>query len=396
MATELKKYFPMLRERKEVLAEIEKSEKLRTKFESWEPEQQEEFLDICSGAKGMKFLYDGFFKEILNPEYVPERFNDFLSCMLCQKVRVLKVLPGDSTRIASESSLLITDIVVELADGSIANVEMQKVGYLFPGQRCACYSADLLLRQYKRVREEKKKKFVYRDIRNVYTIVLFEKSPVEFHRYPGQYYHMFDQRSDTGLKLELLQKYIFIPLDIFRESQQNKSIKKKLEAWLTLLSFDEPEKIIALIEKYPEFRKIYEEGCEICRNTERVMEMFSKELYELDKNTVQYMIDEMQDTIDAQKETLGKQRTEIDAQKEMINKMEQEKEKILKENEEAQRKNLAQMQMERENAIIGTINLLRTMNVPEEEIIRQVCGLYRIGEEQAEKYFDDGDLASDK
>lgn len=383
MATELKKYFPMLRERKEVLAEIEKSEKLRTKFESWEPEQQEEFLDICSGAKGMKFLYDGFFKEILNPEYVPERFNDFLSCMLCQKVRVLKVLPGDSTRIASESSLLITDIVVELADGSIANVEMQKVGYLFPGQRCACYSADLLLRQYKRVREEKKKKFVYRDIRNVYTIVLFEKSPVEFHRYPGQYYHMFDQRSDTGLKLELLQKYIFIPLDIFRESQQNKSIKKKLDAWLTLLSFDEPEKIIALIEKYPEFRKIYEEGCEICRNTERVMEMFSKELYELDKNTVQYMIDEMQDTIDAQKETLGKQRTEIDAQKEMINKMEQEKEKILKENEEAQRKNLAQMQMERENAIIGTINLLRTMNVPEEEIIRQICGLYQIGEEQA-------------
>lgn len=167
--------------------------------------------------------------------------------------------------------------------------------------------------------------------------------------------------------------YIFIPFDIFRESQQNKSIKKKLDAWLTLLSFDEPEKIIALIEKYPEFRKIYEEGCEICRNTERVMEMFSKELYELDKNTVQYMIDEMQDTIDAQKE--------------MINKMEQEKEKILKENEEAQRKNLAQMQMERENAIIGTINLLRTMNVPEEEIIQQVCGLHRIDEEQAEKYY---------
>ncbi|MEY8523349.1 hypothetical protein AALA90_10010 [Lachnospiraceae bacterium 38-10] len=167
--------------------------------------------------------------------------------------------------------------------------------------------------------------------------------------------------------------YIFIPFDIFRESQQNKSIKKKLDAWLTLLSFDEPEKIIALIEEYPEFRKIYEEGCEICRNTERVMEMFSKELYELDKNTVQYMIDEMQDTIDAQKE--------------MINKMEQEKEKILKEDEEAQRKNLAEMQMERENAIIGTINLLRTMNVPEEEIIRQVCGLYRIDEEQAERYY---------
>ncbi len=80
---------------------------------------------------------------------MPERFNDFLSCLLGERVKVLKVLPGDSTRIADETSLLITDIVVELEDGSIANVEMQKIGYLFPGQRCACYSADLLLRQYK-------------------------------------------------------------------------------------------------------------------------------------------------------------------------------------------------------------------------------------------------------
>lgn len=87
---------------------------------------------------------------------------------------------------------------------------------------------------------------------------------------------MFEQKSDTGLKLELLQKYVFIPLDIFRENQQNKSIEKKLDAWLTLLSYEEPEKIIELIKKYPEFRKIYEEGSEICRNTERVMEMFSK------------------------------------------------------------------------------------------------------------------------
>lgn len=61
---------------------------------------------------------------------------------------------------------------------------------------------------------------------------------------------------------------------------------------LTLLACDEPERIMALIEKYPEFRQIYEEGYEICRNTERVMEMFSEELYELDRNTVQYMIDE--------------------------------------------------------------------------------------------------------
>lgn len=36
------------------------------------------------------------------------------------------------------------DIVVELEDGSIADVEVQKVGYAFPGERMACYSADML------------------------------------------------------------------------------------------------------------------------------------------------------------------------------------------------------------------------------------------------------------
>lgn len=32
---------------------------------------------------------------------------------------------------------------------------------------------------------------------------------------------------------------------------------------------------------------------DICRNVEDVMTMFSKELHELDKNAVQYMIDEI-------------------------------------------------------------------------------------------------------
>ena len=92
MATELKKYFPIIREREEVLAEIAKNEALQEKFESWEIDQREEFLNICTGVKGLKLLYSGFFKEIMNPEYVPERLNDFLSQMLGKRVNVLKVL----------------------------------------------------------------------------------------------------------------------------------------------------------------------------------------------------------------------------------------------------------------------------------------------------------------
>lgn len=101
-------------------------------------------------------LYDSFFKEIFSPEYHPERLEEILSLILKRKVRICQVLPNDSVRIADEQSLLITDMLVELDDGSLANIEIQKIGYAFPGQRVACYSADTLLRQYKRVKSEGK------------------------------------------------------------------------------------------------------------------------------------------------------------------------------------------------------------------------------------------------
>lgn len=368
MTARLKEYFPMIREREEVQAEIAKSRRLQDKFDGWDLEQQEEFLNICTGVKGLKFLFDGFFKEIMNPEYVPERLNDFLSCLLGQKVKVLKVLPNDSVRIADESSLLITDIVVELEGGSIANVEMQKVGYLFPGQRCACYSADLLLRQYKRIRSEKRKKFSYRDIKNVYTIILFERSPKEFYVYLDKCCHFFEQKSDTGLEIEFLQKYLFVSLDIFRKSQQNKTIKNKRDAWIALFANDEPGRIIELIETYPEFRGIYEEGYEICRNVERVMEMFSKELYELDKNTVQYMIDEMQDTIDAQKEEINIQQDTINRQSQAIEEMQ----KCLS-NEHAR-------------SISSTVTIRQSLQIPKQEIILRICEQYQLSREETEKF----------
>ena len=332
--TKLKQYFPMIREREDIEREICENPKLLEKYREWDEEQQEEFLDYCTGVKGVKILYDAFFKEIMNPENTPERLNELLSLLLGQSVTIKRVLPGDSTRLADEQSLLIMDILVELADTSLANVEVQKIGYSFPGQRSACYSSDLLLRQYKRVKGEKKKAFSYKDIKSVYTIVFFETSIKEFHEYPQNYIHKFKQQSDTGLELELLQKYVFIPLDIFRTIYHNnvKSNGKnsanrrwnKTEAWLTFLSTDEPEIIIELIRQYPEFKEMYEEIYVMCQNVEKVMEMFSKELIQLDRNTVQYMIDEMQDTIDVQKETIDTQKEKLEEQKTTINTQKEE------------------------------------------------------------------------
>lgn len=280
--------------------------------------QQEEFLDFCTGARGIKFLYDSFFKEILNPEYTPERLEELLTLLLGQAVKIRLVLPNDSTRIADEGSLLILDILVELEDGSLANVEAQKVGYKFPGERCACYSADLLLRQYKRVRSEKKENFSYKDIKRVYTIVLFEKSPKAFHDFPSHYCHRMKQKSDTGIEIPLLQEYLFIPLDIFRKNLQNKGIENDLDGWLAFLSVDEPEIIVQLIQKYPRFEPMYEQAYEMCRNIERVVGLYSEELRIMDRNTAQLMIDELQEQIDEQKGQIGAQKEQLEQRESVI------------------------------------------------------------------------------
>ncbi len=339
----LEKYFPMLQSREEVLEKIREKKELSKMFDRWEERRKEEFLDFCTGVKGVKMLYDFCAKAILNPEVYPERIEELISLLLGKKVRLLKVLPNDNTRIADETSLLIMDFLVELTDGSIANVEIQKVGYAFPGQRSACYSADLLLRQYRQVRNQMTKEtFSYREISNVYTIVLFEKSTSEFHALPDQYIHKFRQKSDTGLQIDLLQEFVFVALDIYREKHQNKNIEKRLDGWLTFLISDEPEDIIALIERYPDFKAMYEQIYEICRNIEQVMGMFSKELYELDRNTVRYMIDELQEEYQKQKEKNQKQKEENQKQKEENQRQKEENQRQKEENQRQKEENQRQ------------------------------------------------------
>lgn len=99
--------------------------------------------------------------------------------------------------------------------------------------------------------------------------------------------------------------FVFIPLDIFKKNLQNKGIQNRLDGWLTFLSSEEPEDILALLERYPDFKGLYDHVYQICRNMENIMGIFSEELLQMDRNTVQYMIDEMQETIDRQKEALA-------------------------------------------------------------------------------------------
>ena len=317
MVKTLRDHFPIIRDREEVLADIYSKEELLDWFESWEEEEQELFLDYCTGMRGVKILYDQYFKLVINPRIKPERLEKLLTQILGQKVTIIEILPNESTRIAAEKSLLVLDVVVKLEDGSIANVEVQRIGYAFPGQRSACYSADLLLRQYKELKKLKKKKFRYSDIKKVYTIVFFLQSTSEFHKYENEYVHHFRQKSDTGIEIELLQEYIFVSLDNFRKCLHNESvdIENEFEAWLTFLSEDDPEWILKLVELHPDFVELYKEVYEACRNTEAMMGLFSEELFELDKNTVEYMLEEQKKELEEKKGEIEEQKKELEEKK---------------------------------------------------------------------------------
>ena len=116
--------------------------------------------------------------------------------------------------------------------------------------------------------------------------------------------------------MNLLQKYVFIPLDLFRSNVQNKGIKNKMDAWLAFLSMDDPDMIIRLSTEYPEFKAMYQQIYEICRNVEALMGIFSEELRIMDRNTVKYMVDQMQEEIDSQRQEIKLLKEELQTLKE--------------------------------------------------------------------------------
>ena len=155
-------------------------------------------------------------------------------------------------------------------------------------------------------------------------IVLFEKSNSVFKSFSKDIYiHRFQQQSDSGIELNLLQEYTFICLDIFDDIIHNegRKIDGRLEEWLVFLKEDDPDMIIKLLEQNSEFRDIYEEIYNICRNSERMMGMFSKELEILDRNTVKLMIDELDEALGEEREkvkVIKQERETLKAEKESL------------------------------------------------------------------------------
>ena len=116
------------------------------------------------------------------------------------------------------------------------------------------------MRQYERVESSRGEDFTYKDLKKVYTIVIMENSSREFKKLL-KYVHKGEWKFDTGLKLNLLQEFYFIPLDIFFRIKDNKrkTIRSELEAWLYFIGSDKPEDIRRVLQKFPKFEEMYRE-----------------------------------------------------------------------------------------------------------------------------------------
>ena len=253
----------------------------------------------------MPLTYDPFFKSIFNPDVHPKWLSGLLSAIIGESVTVEDVLPSENTAV-SVDSLLVMDIVVRLGDGSLANVEIPKIPYQFTTERISCYSSDLLLREYTRLKQNKN--FLYSGLKKVYTIVLYEKTSATFknEKLQGAYRHHGKTKFDTNLELELLQEYFLIWLDVFCEKRYTEFetglYADDLNGWLSVLTVETKEDVEQTIREYPWSKAVFQEMSKYVKKPEEVTLMFSEALKIADKNTVKYMMDELQEKLNQSEE----------------------------------------------------------------------------------------------
>lgn len=204
--------------REAALGIIRQSESAFDEFCDLSEKNQEDILAFVQGNKGLPILYDGFYKHVLDPERNPDRLEGFLTELFGQTVKIEQVLAKEGNKLVDEGPLVVMDIILRLADGSIVDVEMQKHGYLFTGERSSCYLSDM----------------------------------------------------------------------------------------------------IELVERYPEFIECYHDIVEFRRKPEELITMFSEALIQMDKNTVQYMIEEQQKELEEQQKELEAKDREINQLKKQI------------------------------------------------------------------------------
>ncbi len=275
----------------DVEKDLRQNADLYTTFQHFKEKDRNRLMNFLCGKESLEILYDPFFKNIMDPYMHQERIEDLISAFLGEPVTIVQILPNTGNQLVDNGTFVVMDILVELQDHRIIDVEMQKLGYHFPAQRTSCYAADIIMRQYNRVKALKGKGFTYEDIQQTCLFIFMERSSKEFLAATGSFIHHRDISYSSGVKLPETVDITYISLDTFRSTVQN--IDTEIAAWLTFLSKDDTDSILSLVRRYPKFLSCYQDIAAFRQKPEELIYMFSEALYILDKNTERLMVDEM-------------------------------------------------------------------------------------------------------
>lgn len=292
-------------------------------FQQFDDLYRDKLLKFIMGKNGLAITYDKVFRQVMMPGDTSGRLEHFLSSLLEEQVEIEQILPREGNLLFEEGSFVIADIIVRLENGSTINVEIQKIGYNFPGERGSCYTADMIMRQYN-YQKNNNINFSYNLMKPVYLIVFMEKSPALFHT-TNQYIHKKVSYFDSGIPLKLLDNITYISLDTFRELGQN--IKTEQDAWLKFLTEDDPDEIVIFVNQYPEFLPLYQDLIKFRQNPKEMIYMFSEALRQMDKNMERYMVEEMQKELEDLKISIQENRSLLKEKESML----QEKDSMLQE-----------------------------------------------------------------
>ena len=229
--------------KEEALERLCQSPALYRSYRRMNSSWKERFLDFCQGKKSLPLTYDPFFKYLFDPDIHGDRLSRFISSLLGFEVKILEALPGEDRLIDGESYLIM----------------------------------DLLAR--------------------LYVIVLFEESTALFHQFPDIYLHHGKTVFDSGLKMELLQEFYLIALDVFRKIPYPESEKNEQRAWLSLLTTESLKDAEKLIQDYPWLEEIYQEIAMLRQRPEEVLEMWSDALRILDENSMKFYVEELEEKV---------------------------------------------------------------------------------------------------
>lgn len=203
---------------------------------------------------------------------------------------------------------------------------------------------------------------MYSDMKKVYTIILYEKTGADFKNplLHGAYIHHGKTRFNTELTLELLQEYFLIALDVFCQNgyTDDKNLDTRetidsnmndLEGWLSILTAETIADVERVIRRYPWSETIFREMSTYVNKPEEVIHMFSEALKIADKNTVKYMIEELQDKLQQTEDELqqaeNKQKLAEENQKQEseLRKQEEEKRKQAEDELQQSKEEIAQL-----------------------------------------------------